>query len=89
MQDVDFSSAIQSAWLGWEHGCKIELNLCNLAFELLTVQDYCNTISSFKEIIYQVLRSRRFSAMTDSTETVRHASINLFVTANTFQACSC
>ena len=27
MQDVDFSSAIQSAWLGWEHGCKIELNL--------------------------------------------------------------
>ena len=27
MQDVDFSSAIQSAWLGWQHGCKIELNI--------------------------------------------------------------
>ena len=26
MQDVDFSSAIQSAWLGWEHGWRIELN---------------------------------------------------------------
>ena len=26
MQDVDFSSGIQSAWLGWEHGCQIELN---------------------------------------------------------------
>ena len=26
MQDVDFGSAIQSAWLGWEHGCNIELN---------------------------------------------------------------
>ena len=26
MQDVDFSSAIQSAWLGWEHGCEIELD---------------------------------------------------------------
>ena len=24
MQDVDFSSAIQSAWLGWEHGRKLK-----------------------------------------------------------------
>ena len=31
MQGVDFSSAIKSAWLGWEHGCKIELNCAQLA----------------------------------------------------------
>ena len=30
MQDVGFSSAIQSAWLGWDHGCKIELKLALL-----------------------------------------------------------
>ena len=36
MQNVDFS--IQSAWLGWEHGCKIELNFTHPVHAMMDSQ---------------------------------------------------